>query len=126
MCPVALNQNGSQFAYIIDGLISCFFITNGNNSINGGLSIMINDHCAGKSLQSVQNIYMIKPTLKDLIFDFSPTGFSICVNCSNLKRCQVAFLLNVAVVNCAYFQEDAFLFGEVLENSAVAQKSLSF
>ena len=87
---------------------------------------MINDHCVGESLQSVQDICMIKPTSEDLMFDFSPTGSSICMSCSNLKRCQVAFLLNVAVVNCAYFQEDAFLFGELLENSAVAQKSLSF
>ena len=86
---------------------------------------MINDHCVGESLQSVQNICMIKPTSKDLIFDFSSTRSSICMSCSNLKRCQVAFLLNVAVVNCAYFQEDAFLFGEPLENSAVAHESLS-
>ena len=86
---------------------------------------MINDHCVGESLQSVQNICIIKPTSKDLIFDFSSTRSSICISCSNLKRCQVAFLLNVAVVNCAYFQEDAFLFGEPLENSAVAHESLS-
>ena len=86
---------------------------------------MISDHYAGESLQSVQNTCMIKPTSKDLIFDFSSTRSSICMNCSNLKRCQVAFLLNAAVVNCAYFQEDTFLFGEPLENSAVAQNSLS-
>jgi len=86
---------------------------------------MINGHYVVESLQSVQNICMIKPTSKDLIFDFSPTRSSICMNCSNLKRCQVAFLLNVAVISCAYFKEDAFLFGELLENSAVAQKSMS-
>jgi len=86
---------------------------------------MINDHCVGESLQLVQNTCMIKPTSKDLIFDFSSTRSSICMSCSNLKRCQVAFLLNAAVVNCAYFQEDAFLFGEPLGNSAVVQKSLS-
>jgi len=86
---------------------------------------MISDHYAGESLQSVQNTCMIKPTSKDLIFDFSSTRSSICMSCSNLKRCQVAFLLNVAVTNCAYFKEDAFLFGELLDNSAVAHKSLS-
>jgi hypothetical protein len=86
---------------------------------------MINDHCVGESLQSVQDICMIKPTSRDLIFDFSPTESSICMSCSNLKRCQVAFLLNVAVVKCAYFQEDAFLFGESLDNSAVVFESLS-
>ena len=86
---------------------------------------MISDHYVGESLQSIKDICMIKPTSKDLMFDFSPTGSSICMSCSNLKRCQVASLLNVAVVNCAYFQEDAFLFGEPLGNSAVVQKSLS-
>jgi hypothetical protein len=86
---------------------------------------MISDHYAGESLQSVQNICMIKPTSKDLIFDFSSTRSSICMSCSNLKRCQVAFLLNVAVTNCAYFKEDAFLFREPLDNSAMAHKSLS-
>jgi len=86
---------------------------------------MIDDHNVGESLQSIQNICRIKPTSKDLIFDFSATKSSICINCSNLKRCQVALLLNVAVVSCAYFQEDDFLFEEPLENSAVAQNSLS-
>jgi hypothetical protein len=86
---------------------------------------MINGHYVGKSLQSAQNICMIKPTSKDLIFDFSPNRSSICMSCSNLKRCQVAFLLNAAVVNCSYFKEDAFIFGELPKNSAVAQKSMS-
>jgi hypothetical protein len=86
---------------------------------------MINDHYVGESLQLVQNTCMVKPTSRDLIFDFSSTRSSVCMSCSNLKRCQVAFLLNVSVVNCAYFQEDAFLFGEPLGNSAIAQKSLS-
>jgi hypothetical protein len=86
---------------------------------------MINDHYVGKSLQLVQNTCMIKPTSRDLIFDFSSTRSSVCMSCSNLKRCQVAFLLNAAVTNCTYFKEDAFLFGGPLENSAVAQKSLS-
>jgi len=86
---------------------------------------MINDHYVGESLQLVQNTCMVKPTSRDLIFDFSSTRSSVCMSCSNLKRCQVAFLLNVSVVNCAYFQEGTFLFGEPLENSAVAQKSLS-
>jgi hypothetical protein len=86
---------------------------------------MINGHYVCEGLQSVQNICMIKPTSKDLIFDFSPNRSSICMSCSNLKRCQVAFLLNVAVVNCSYFKEDTFIFGELLENSVVAQKSMS-
>ena len=86
---------------------------------------MINDHCVGKSLQSVQNICMIKPTSKDLIFDFSPNRSSICMSCSNLEKCQVAFLLNAAVVDCSYFKGDTFIFREPLENSAVAQKSMS-
>jgi hypothetical protein len=86
---------------------------------------MINDNYIGKSLQSIQNICMIKPTSKDLIFDFSSTRSSICMSCSNLKRCQVAFLLNVAVVNCTYFQEDAFLFREPPGKSAAAHKPLS-
>ncbi len=86
---------------------------------------MINDHCAGESLQLVQNKCMIKPTSKDLVFDFSATRSSICMSCSNLKKCQVAFLLNVAVINCTYFKEDVFLFGEPQDNFAVAHKSLS-
>ena len=47
------------------------------------------------------------------------------MNCSNLKRCQVAFLLNVAVTSCTYFKEDAFLFVEPLDNFAIAHESLS-
>ena len=86
---------------------------------------MISDHCVVESLQSIQNICIIKPTSKDLIFDFSSTKPSICMSCSNLKGCQVAFLLNVAVVNCTYFKEDASLFREPLGNSAVAHESLS-
>ena len=86
---------------------------------------MISDHYVGESLQLVQNTCMIKPTSKDLVFDFSSTRSSICMSCSNLKRCQVAFLLNAAVTNCAYFKEDAFLFGEPLDNFAVAHESLS-
>jgi hypothetical protein len=86
---------------------------------------MICDHYAGESLQPVQNICMIKPTSKDLMFDFSSTRSSICMSCSNLKRCQVAFLLNVAVTSCTYFKEDAILFGEPQDNFAVVHKSLS-
>jgi len=86
---------------------------------------MISDHYAGESLQSIQNICMIKPTSKDLVFDFSTTRSSICMNCSNLKKCQVAFLLNVAVASCTYFKEDAFLFSEPLDNLVVAHESLS-
>ena len=86
---------------------------------------MINDHCAGENLQSVQNKCMIKPTSKDLVFDFSATRSSVCMSCSNLKKCQVAFLLNVAVTSCTYFKEDVFLFREPLDNFAMAHKSLS-
>jgi hypothetical protein len=35
MCPIVSNQIGLQFAYIIDGVLSYFFITNGNNRIKG-------------------------------------------------------------------------------------------
>ena len=86
---------------------------------------MICDHYAGESLRLVQNTCMIKPTSKDLIFDFSSTRSSICMSCSNLKKCQVAFLLNVAVANCTYFKEDVFLFGEPLDDFAIAHESLS-
>ena len=86
---------------------------------------MISDHYAGENLQSIQNKCMIKPTSKDLVFDFSATKSSICIKCSNLKKCQVAFLLNVAVTNCAYFQEDVFLFREPQDNFAVAHELLS-
>ncbi len=86
---------------------------------------MISDHYVGESLQLLQNTCMIKPTSKDLVFDFSATRSSICMSCSNLKKCQVAFLLNVTVMNCTYFKEDTFLFGEPLDNLAVAHESLS-
>jgi len=88
---------------------------------------MINDHYVGESLQLVQNTCMVKPTSRDLIFDFSSTRSSVCMSCSNLKRCQVAFLLNAAVINCTYFKEGPFLFGKPLGpgNSAVTQKSLN-
>ena len=86
---------------------------------------MIIDNCVGKNLQSFQNSCTIKPTSEDLIFDFSSTRPSICMNCSNLKICQVAFLLNVAVKECAYFQEDPSLFGKSLDNSNAKMESLS-
>jgi len=86
---------------------------------------MIIDNYVGKNLQSVQNTCTIKPTSGDLIFDFSSTRPSICMNCSNLKICQVAFLLNVAVKECAYFQEDPSLFGKSLDNSNAKMESLS-
>ncbi len=86
---------------------------------------MISDHYAGENLQSVQNKCMIKPTSKDLVFDFSGTRSSICMKCSNLKKCQVVFLLNVAVINCTYFKEDVFLFREPLDNFDMVHKSLS-
>ena len=86
---------------------------------------MISDHYAGENLQSVQNKCMIKPTSKDLVFDFSGTRSSICVSCSNLKKCQVAFLLNVAVTSCTYFKEDVFLFEEPQDNFNMAHESLS-
>jgi len=86
---------------------------------------MIGDNCVGKDLQSLQNKCMIKPTSEDLIFDFSSITPSICMNCSNLKRCQVAFLLNVAVKECAYFQEGPSLFGKSLGNSNANLESLS-
>lgn len=47
------------------------------------------------------------------------------MNCSNLKRCQVAFLLNAAVEECAYFQEAPSLFGKSLDNSNANMESLS-
>ena len=86
---------------------------------------MIADHYVGESLQSIQNKCMIKPTSKDLVFDFSATKSSICMKCSNLKKCQIVFLLNVAVTSCAYFQEDFFQFMEPQDNFAVAHESLS-
>jgi|GEM_PF-3411899 len=54
-----------------------------------------------------QKYRRVKPTARDLDFDFTRTSVPICESCMWLQGCQTAALVNLPVVSCSYFQGSA-------------------
>jgi len=48
---------------------------------------------------------MIKPTVKDIVLDFTFTSSSICTKCSHIASCKVASIVNLPVVKCRLFKK---------------------
>ncbi len=48
---------------------------------------------------------MIKPTVKDIVLDFSFTSSSICVRCKHRTSCKIASIVNLPVIKCRLFKE---------------------
>jgi len=56
-------------------------------------------------LQFMVEKCMMKPTVRDLEFDFSFCGQPICTQCLNRTKCKTANIVNVPVAKCTFFSE---------------------
>jgi len=48
---------------------------------------------------------MIKPTVKDIVLDFSFINSSICTRCNHRASCKIASIVNLPVIKCKFFSE---------------------
>ncbi len=48
---------------------------------------------------------MIKPTVKDIVLDFTFTSSSICISCRHRASCKTASIINLPVIKCRFFKK---------------------